>query len=265
MKYILATTYDVFGYLIPGIVATIGLCLFAGIEGPFDAGEGSAVTASGWTIMLFVCYLAGLLLQSGSDLFSRLRGTRGEDAVTKDPGLIDPKVLAKAHERVTAVIPDINTDGFWRICETIVQLKGKSDTLDIFIYREGLYRGLFGATALLFAGLLRQLFSGKDLAIPLGSIQIQIGTQALSILVIASLLACIGAFCRYRAFCAYRVRYCVCHVAFHPNLTDEIGKPDTDKSGASIPPAALPKTGSPSVEHHRGMQPAPGQTPEARP
>jgi len=132
MKYILATTYDVFGYLIPGIVATIGLCLLAGIQGPFDAADWSGVPASGWTVMLFACYIVGLLLQSGSDfIFRRGKLRRGEELVLEDANYIDQTVRENAFSNVSAGIPGSDTASLWRLCETIVQLKGKSDTLDI--------------------------------------------------------------------------------------------------------------------------------------
>jgi len=73
------------------------------------------------------------------------------------------------------------------------------------------------------------------MVIRLGTIDIQLGREALFFICFAALLGCIGARCRYLAFSAYRVRYSLYHVAFHKDLTAGIGGTDNQKSAAGNP------------------------------
>ncbi len=228
MKYILATTYDVFGYLIPGLIGALGLYLIAGWVAPLPDTDWRSFPAIGWTILLFLCYLVGHLIQAGFDcIFHWAPGLRGEAFVLNRPRYIGQDFFTCAAQKTSEICstPALAQPGkpvstpsparghrtwVWRFCETLVQTRGKPDTLDIYIYRQGFYRGLVGAGLILSLCAFSRLLGREDPVLNFGGTMVTLSRWMLVGLGAAGALTAFLSWFRYVSFSAYRVRFSLC-------------------------------------------------------
>jgi hypothetical protein len=148
MKEIQVTLYEVLGYLIPGMVALAGLLLVAS-----SLLDGRAVVLAGidsaWVRvgLLFIAYLLGHAVQGVANLVFRWLNTRDLTRIPEDfrTGLIaalrEKRRIAASHESL------------FEICDAlIVSADGPTELRDIYVYREGFYRGTTVAIAVAIAG-----------------------------------------------------------------------------------------------------------------
>jgi uncharacterized protein YegP (UPF0339 family) len=154
------TLYDLFGYLIPGIVALSGIGLFFwAVLDPGLKPDGD-LTAVVWTALFLIAYLLGHVVQAIANLTPRLKYSLDE-TWHDDPtaglfkGVIEKKLGAKG------LLPtDANQKQTYRMCDIVVTQKSATSEHELFTYREGFYRGMSVALTLLAIGLFARLVKG---------------------------------------------------------------------------------------------------------
>lgn len=154
------TLYDLFGYLIPGIVALSGIGLFFwAVLDPGLKPDGD-LKAVVWTALFLIAYLLGHVVQAIANFTPGLNYSLVEtwhDDSTAGPfkGVIEKKLEAKG------LLPtDADQKQTYRMCDIVVTQKSATSEHELFTYREGFYRGMSVALILLAIGLFARLLEG---------------------------------------------------------------------------------------------------------
>jgi hypothetical protein len=156
MKDLQFTLYEVFGYLLPGAVIAGGIgVLFWAVFFPVAAVEIDIKSTEVWGLFLALAYLAGHVGQGVGNAVAR-RSVSPEDHAA-DAVLPAPLVAAcklKAKE-LTGADPDaLPARWLYRLCDDSVLRSGKLGEREVYVYREGFYRGASVGMAVLAVGLL---------------------------------------------------------------------------------------------------------------
>ena len=138
------TLYEVFGYFLPGAVAALALLIawwavfLSDKMIPIHAFSPNAV---GWVVLVGLSYLAGHIVQGLGNRF--LRGA--EEAALGSNGSLSKPIREKAFENAARLIgADMASMGaaeLFRFCDEYSLQKGELGDRDIFVYREGFYKG----------------------------------------------------------------------------------------------------------------------------
>lgn len=199
------TLYEIFGYLLPGGVALLALMLlyWALFVPLVPLGIASFQMSLGaWTLVVVMSYALGHAVQAlGNKLLRRIEDaalSTGVDAV------INQKGRKLAAELLGIPAEKIEAKWLYRTLDEYAVQNGKPGDRDMFIYREGFYRGTCIALFLLSVALLIRL------AFPGASIQFTKWLFAVSswqLLLTATIAAALGWLFlqRYKRFAAYRV------------------------------------------------------------
>jgi hypothetical protein len=201
------TLYEIFGYLFPGGLALLGISLLFWAVFVPRLPLGIATCQPGlvtWTAVVFISYLLGHAVQAIGNLI--LKGAE-HDALGVN-GTLPEEIRQRAAE-LSAKLLTVNGEKlnpvwiFRTLDEQSIQT-GKAGDRDIFVYREGFYRG--GAIALFFltvALLVRSWLPGSSIQFTKGVFYIsqwQFLTTALITAVVGRLFVS-----RYRRFAEYRI------------------------------------------------------------
>lgn len=199
------TLYEVFGYLIPGGVALLGFALlywslFASrvplAIATLQPGVGSS------TVIVVLAYVIGHAVQAvGNKIFRHVEAT----ALTM-PGAANIRDRARetAGELIGIVPEQLEPRWVYRILDEYAIQKGQPGDRDMFIYREGFYRGTSTALFFLSATLLVRLVSpGAAIQFPKWVFPVSF----LPLVLTACIVAWLGLllFHRYKRFADYRV------------------------------------------------------------
>jgi hypothetical protein len=149
IKDLQVTLYDVFGYLLPGIVFVAALAtLFWAIFFPQAVLPVDLPTAEVWIAFLVASYVAGHMAQALGNLIVWFRPST-EDLIlgtTSKSRLPEPLVTAcrtKAKETFGVDVSNVSANWLYRFCDDAVIRSGKTGERDVYIHREGFYRGIF--------------------------------------------------------------------------------------------------------------------------
>jgi hypothetical protein len=158
------TLYEIFGYLLPGSVALLGLILLywalfvprvpLGIAS-FQPGLGT------WTLLVVVSYVLGHAVQAlGNKL---LRSVEASALAMRSAGWMSERAQQVAAELIGIPAKEIQSNWVYRVLDEYTVQTGKPGDRDMFIYREGFYRGACIALFCLSAALLvRMVFPGTS-------------------------------------------------------------------------------------------------------
>ena len=195
------TLYDIFGYLMPGIVATgsLGLFTWASFASSHPLRE-PVLSGEEWFALFVIAYFLGHLVQAIGELaFWRMKDetfalTAGEKALGETRMQeIQKRAKIAGHET-----------SLFTYCDTYLAQQGKTSDREIYQYREGFYRGLTIAILPALVAILVELARGSASVRNGGSVY-TIGTGPL-VFALVLVLATVGlSFWRYRRFARYRV------------------------------------------------------------
>ena len=150
------TLYEIFGYLMPGSLALAGFaviywalfipCVPLGVA-TFTPGVGT------WVIVLAGCYILGHAAQAvGNKL---LRFVEKKALEMKGAPLLRKSAFDSAAKILGMEVKDLEARWVYRVLDEYAVQSGQPGDRDMFIYREGFYRGtcisLFFFSAALFA------------------------------------------------------------------------------------------------------------------
>lgn len=195
MNSLRLTLYEIFGYLVPGILLVVELAVFMvlalQIDLPSLPDKLSSVAA-----LIFLSYLAGHTLQSLANVLEPwlIRWEREEPA----PLYLQAKASAELASRLSVKPDEISALWLYRICDAFLGTNGK-DHRETYQHRSALYRGLFIAY---LVGV--PLFTYLVICPPSGAA----GAQRLTYAFCAVVLACLAllALSRYYRFTRLRKR-----------------------------------------------------------
>jgi hypothetical protein len=158
MKEIQVTLYEIFGYLIPGLVTLAALFLIA--SSVLEPRLSGLVSGAGQRTLIAIAvgaYLTGHITQAlGNLVFGKLK--LKENAVAAIPGPLRAALVQHLGEKLGKALPE---DVLFDVCDALLVHSGNTANRDIYVYREGFYRGLTIALAVLPLGIALTWFRWK--------------------------------------------------------------------------------------------------------
>ena len=226
LKDLQATVYDIFGYLLPGLVALLALViLFWAILIPTTPLSPTITETFNWAVVLIVGYLLGHLVQALANLLlspfkdpeelalsPELKPEEKSGKSEADKNRLPEPLISLAKSKVSAMahipLPDVKSHLLYRFCDETVVQAGMIHDRDMYIYREGFYRGMAVSFLLLLLALVvRALIPTPYLSLS-GTPHPIASTTLLSIAVVP-LLGIWLCFNRYKRFGHYKVEQAV--------------------------------------------------------
>ncbi|MBX9680699.1 MAG: hypothetical protein K2X38_18240 [Gemmataceae bacterium] len=227
MKEIQFSLYEVFGYLLPGTALCAGLGLvFWALYFPQPAILFDIKTAEVWVTFIAFGYVAGHVAQAiGNKIVKRF--TSAEEKIVTDANAFPAELVKACREKVAKMLTTdaqpglVLADGsnaaepakdlppiwLYRFCDDAVLRSGKLGEREVYIYREGFYRGTFVGFVVLTVGLvafaLRLWFGAENGAARIGTAELTGGRVAY--FAVLSAFAARFLWVRYWRFAEYRV------------------------------------------------------------
>lgn len=168
-----ATLYDIFGYLLPGIFATLGCYLLVSAIARPHAPLNPAVLSYPVVVgsLLLIGYTVGHLLQAISNVlpwFSSQDATSLLTAADSENGNAGACLSAAAVQLLNDRLRQTfgpQVDGLtgaekYALVDEARALALREGDREVYVYREGFYRGMAVAAAVLSIGLVVRLFVG---------------------------------------------------------------------------------------------------------
>ena len=227
MKEIQFTLYEVFGYLLPGTVLCTGLGLiFWAIYFPQAVIDFDLKTVEVWVTFLAFSYVAGHVAQAlGNKVVRHFESA--EERIITNPKAFPSELVKACRAKITKILKADEQPGFvladgadaaepamdlpplwlYRFCDDAVLRSGKLGEREVYIYREGFYRGTFiGFVALgigMVAFAIRLWFGTEDGRARIGVVELT-GSRVAYFVVLATFAARF-LWTRYWRFAEYRV------------------------------------------------------------
>jgi len=223
------TLYEIFGYLMPGSLAFAGFAVIYWALFVPDIPLGVADFAPGigtWVVVVVGGYILGHAVQAVGNI--ALRRVEKKVIEMGDAPLLRKSAVDSASRIFGADAKDIEPRWAYRILDEYAVQKGQPGDRDMFIYREGFYRGTCVALLFLAASLiLRAAISGT-------SIQFwhwKMTVSATELLTTAFLIGGLGWLFlrRYRRFAEYRMTRAVLSALVLQRLAND--GDETNQSG----------------------------------
>lgn len=201
------TLYEIFGYLLPGAICTVAVVIFYwGTCLPHAMFPVYKVHPDplGWAVLTGVSYLFGHLAQGIGTKY--LKGA--EKVALENGDLVPPPIVLSAKERAATIVgvepEDMDAVSLFRLADEYTLQKGVVGDREIFVYREGFYKGCTVALALLCIALLIRRFGGST---AIGFPSYVYYMSGIQVLAIALVVAVASQLCRqrFRRFGIYRV------------------------------------------------------------
>lgn len=199
------TLYEIFGYFIPGgiafsALATLYWALFNG-PGPLRVASFNPQVGT-WALLLGACYILGHAAQALGNLVLRNVEERAMEMESS------PTVRQSARKAAASILgqgeTELKSRWVYRALDEYAVQNGNAGDRDMFIYREGFYRGTCVALFFLAACLaVRVLIPGTSVIFASWTMYVQWYEFAFTIVIIVV----IGLLFlqRYRRFAEYRV------------------------------------------------------------
>jgi hypothetical protein len=212
MKELQVTLYDFFGYLLPGFVCLAAMTMSAGVIFHAPAVDLGKISSTGWIALSGIAYILGHLAQAFANLLVDRIPTVASLVLSPDKKGSLPKAIVRAISRRAQSI--LNLEGnvaldeqlIFDACDHWVQQNGRTQSRDIYVYREGFYRGL--AISLLLFAFASLICVGRARSfLAMGEISLALNRYEMLVVVVISLLGARFSFLRYRRFGRYLVKY----------------------------------------------------------
>lgn len=218
------TLYDIFGYLLPGCIFMAGvLLLIWALIYPSQPLPLLHLPVTAWIGLGLATYVLGHVTQGLGNALSRLTPPVEEEMVScAQHGLPAPILNAlqtQLSQRLNIDSHKLSGAWLYRLCDEGHLQSGCGSMREVYVYREGFYRGVTVAFALLALALLfRMLLPGAMLRISGVTYPINRATIGFGLtLAIGSMVVC---FFRFRRFARYRVTHALLgYLTFHAERT----------------------------------------------
>jgi hypothetical protein len=214
LKDIQVTLYDIFGYLLPGFIFLAGIAmLFWAIFMPSAPIQLSTISVDNWIVILVGAYIAGHMVQAIANLLTKKLQSAENTVLSKGkPDSFPNAVIDSATKKVNLMLgvklKDMKPSFLYQVCDEAIAQFGITSDRDIYIYREGFYRGLTVSFMVLFVGLIARVLVPSTSVNISGNV-LPISVSMLLFFDVISLIAARLSFNRYKRFGDYRVREAV--------------------------------------------------------
>jgi hypothetical protein len=227
MKEIQFTLYEVFGYLLPGIVLCGGLGLaFWAVYFPQAVIDFDLKTVEVWATFLAFGYIAGHVAQALGNKFVK-QFKSAEEKIITDANAFPTELVKACRAKITKILKadeqqglvladgadatepakDLPPQWLYRFCDDAVVRSGKLGEREVYIYREGFYRGTFIGFVVLTVGMiafaLRLWFGTVDGTARIGAVELT-GLRVIYFVVLTAVAAQF-LWTRFWRFAEYRV------------------------------------------------------------
>lgn len=240
MNFAQITIYDIVGYFMPGVFGLFGLYLMSSPWLVSLETHWKQMTLPKWLLAGLCAYVFGHCIQGVANWLEARRGwpKRKRNRKSTTETVLDPSspqsTAAIAWVREHLGMPNISPSMLYEIMDAYVIQKGKTETRDIYVYREGFYRGLYVAFGLIAAGSVTRLLSATTFTI-FGA-RVVLNPQLLWLALAMSLIAAVLCYYRFRRFETYRIKYA---------LMSFVALKSPDSPFAPGPSGVVDKKGSP--------------------
>lgn len=223
MKDLKFSLYEVFGYLLPGYLVMLSLYFLflqflrdveiINIDILFNA-------KVGFVFGVF-SYFAGHAVQGVSNII--LKGITIEKILKNDGcsswGGINGEMIESAKGKIEKLflmknVDDLKLNEVLKICDAYVVQNGNTEEREIYVYREGFYRGMFLSIIVSLLPLSVFGFTGGGSFI-LGSKEIVFSRLDFVVFFVLAGFSVWLSFERYKRFFSYRVEHSISSFVFH--------------------------------------------------
>ena len=206
MRELRTWLYEIFGYVYPGLTATVAAAvLFWSLSCPTQPLVIAKPAIEVWAALAIVAYFVGHLVQAlGNLVVERLQWIATSSL--KQNGDLPPTVLDAVQERLrllTGLPAPPPSDQTYALCDRLLADRGKLGDREMFVYHEGFYRGHVVACA--FLGLAMLLRGIQRPQITIAAKTYILGREVPLVFGLALLGASVLCAVRYRRFMAYRI------------------------------------------------------------
>jgi hypothetical protein len=216
-KDLQVTLYEVFGYLIPGMVNLWALViLYWALFFPAQIVAVDIPTGELWVAFLVVAYIAGHMAQAVGNLVEQKCLKPVEQLVIENtapdrlPQAVVDACKVKATELTKADMANAHPRLLYRVCDDAVIRSGKIGEREVYVYREGFYRGIFisfSVMAVACVALCIRLFWVTERQVMLAKVQWGVTQWQLVFFAAVSVIWAWLSFRRYRRFGDYRTTH----------------------------------------------------------
>ncbi|MGO9228831.1 MAG: hypothetical protein ACLQKA_06415 [Bryobacteraceae bacterium] len=217
MQLVQFTLYEIFGYAFPGATGLLGMYLLYWTFALASDQEWRALSPVTVGAGLAVAYVFGHFLQACTNPILRKREWRPEYRTFHDDKALPPALrtmlIKRACDAVGIVRIVLEPEVIYDIADHDTLQRGKTEARDIYVYREGFYRGMTGALLLFGTGCLFRM-AGSRPSLIVSGVRIYLERPALLWTSTVAIAMAVAAFFRYQRFARYRVKY-----AFYSLLT----------------------------------------------
>lgn len=211
LKEIQVTLYEIFGYLLPGIVLTAALAVaFVAIYFPQNEVTFDLRSTEVWLTFLALSYIGGHMGQAVGNLLVKIWKWDEAKVVEQLPKELREAVAEKLKEKLGEKVGGLTGRWMYEVCDDAVVRSGKLGEREVYIYREGFYRGAsvgFAVMTLALVGLIIRLLCEPQHTFTIGSWTVTPG-QLVFFVAVSGAWSCL-ALRRYWRFMDYRVRHSV--------------------------------------------------------
>lgn len=210
MKELQITLYEIFGYLIPGFVFAGAISM--GFWTVFEKNDLviSKPTAPFWFLIIVVSYVAGHVTQSVANIILRHRSTAKLCFQNGKKGIGDHLIEASKDLTMEIIKPGVSGrldyTTILEVCDAMIEHRGSPQTREVYLYREGFYRGMWVALAFLSVALLWRSFLDKSVFKYEGFIHNFTSREMLVLTVISCIVGFLFFF-RFRRFGKYVITH----------------------------------------------------------
>lgn len=220
LKNIQITLYEIFGYLLPGIILLTAISIFfwtflSDLTPPILY----QLKFEYWMLILLISYFLGHIAQALANVVDEIL-CLNENFVflKKNKEKLPDIIVQEAKSKITQILgidleykirdEKIRNEWLFRICDKIVVQYGSIENRELYVYREGFYRGSIISFFVLFLSLL---FLSMKMLIHCKTINLcdslhPINWLVIYILAFISLVGAIFFFFRCRRFIMHHVR-----------------------------------------------------------
>jgi len=209
-KDVQITLYDIFGFLLPGSVVELAIVIgFWSLFWPSHTlAIPSKLPALAVTFLLLAAYLSGHLAQAMSNIVERLSkaSKRFDESVPLSSDL-EKLLRHTAGKHLGAATANLGAKELYLLCDQSLVHNRSMGEREIFIYREGFYRGNSVALAFLALSLcIRILHSPATVA--LGQKVIEFHRSQIALVLALNALGAWLAYWRYLRFRSHKYQTC---------------------------------------------------------
>jgi hypothetical protein len=203
------TLYEVFGYLLPGGIAFLAFFILYWTS--FAPSQSLSIAnfqlgSIAWIVIVIACYVFGHAMQAVGNVWF---GSVENSLLDPEKGTAPAWLRERARQAAIAIADGRSEQHFeprwlFRILDEYALQNGKPGDREMFVYREGFYRGISRSLFLLaFALLVRMVVPGTSVFLRNGLSHISFWELLATSIVFGVIAYLCGV--RYRRFAEYRV------------------------------------------------------------